>query len=58
MLTDEERKVMVANKVRRSHETWVETKGILPMERHTQSLSATATDNQSAISMMGEPKAF
>ena len=32
MLTDEERKVMVANKVRRSHETWVETKGIMEQQ--------------------------
>ena len=32
MLTDEERKVMVANKVRRSPETWVETKGIMEQQ--------------------------
>lgn len=32
MLTDEERKVMVANKVRRSHETWIETKGIMEQQ--------------------------
>lgn len=29
MLTDEERKTIVANKVRRSRETWVEAKGII-----------------------------
>ena len=29
MLTDEERKALVANKVRRSRETWVEAKGII-----------------------------
>jgi len=29
MLTNEERKALVANKVRRSQETWVETKGIM-----------------------------
>ena len=29
MLTDEERKALVANKVRRSNETWAETKGIM-----------------------------
>lgn len=29
MLTDEERKALVANKVRRSRETWAEAKGIM-----------------------------
>ena len=29
MLTEEERKTMVANKVRRSRETWAETEGII-----------------------------
>lgn len=29
MLTDEERKALVANKVRRSRETWTEAKGII-----------------------------
>lgn len=29
MLTDEERKTLVANKVRRSRETWTEAKGII-----------------------------
>ena len=29
MLTDEERKALVANKVRHSRETWAETKGII-----------------------------
>lgn len=29
MLTDEERKALVANKVRRSRETWAEAKGII-----------------------------
>lgn len=29
MLTDEERKVLVANKIVRSHTTWVETQGII-----------------------------
>ena len=29
MLTDEERKALVANKVRRSRETWMETQGII-----------------------------
>ena len=29
MLTDEERKALVANKVRRSRETWIEAKGII-----------------------------
>ena len=29
MLTEEERKALVANKVRRSRETWVEAKGIM-----------------------------
>ena len=29
MLTGDERKVLVANKVRRSYETWMETKGII-----------------------------
>lgn len=29
MLTDEERKTLVANKVRRSRETWAEAKGII-----------------------------
>lgn len=29
MLTDEERKALVTNKVRRSRETWAETKGII-----------------------------
>lgn len=29
MLTDEERKVLISNKIRRSRETWAETKGIM-----------------------------
>ena len=29
MLTDEERKTLVANKVKRSRETWAEAKGII-----------------------------
>lgn len=29
MLTDEERKALVSNKVRRSRETWDEAKGII-----------------------------
>ena len=32
MLTDDERKALVSNKVRRSHETWTETKGIIESE--------------------------
>ena len=29
MLTDEERKVLISNKIRRSRETWIEAKGIM-----------------------------
>ena len=32
MLTDEERKALVANKVERSHTTWGETQGIIERE--------------------------
>lgn len=32
MLTDEERKALVSNKVKRSHETWEETLGIIERE--------------------------
>jgi len=35
MLTDEERKALVANKVRRSRETWAEAKGIMEMDKRT-----------------------
>ena len=29
MLTEEEKKALIANKIRRSHETWTEAKGIM-----------------------------
>lgn len=29
MLTNEEKKVLIANKIRRSHETWNEAQGII-----------------------------